>query len=710
MLRVRLVSLFTTFLLAACGGGGGGGGDGGGGSDNGFGLTQREEPQGLQIPTEVPDPSTLNRVRAFPNLSFDRPVKITHAGDDSGRLFVVEQQGIIRVFDDDDATATAPVFLDIRGRVSRAGNEEGLLGLAFDPDFDTNGYFYVYYSAAGPRRSVISRFTATGDDGDETSELILLQYNQPFNNHNGGELQIGDDGLLYISSGDGGSGGDPQNNAQDLDSYLGKVLRMELDGDAPTSNPFYTGGGGARDLVWAYGLRNPWRMTFDRVTGELWCGDVGQGAREEIDIIAEGDNLGWPLYEGELVFRNPTNRPRDDFNRPITEYGRGLGASVSGGLVYRGTTLTSMVGAYLYGDFISGRIWALVWDGEQVISNEQVATVPNPSSFGEDENGEMYVCSFDGNLYRFTENSGGPGETMPSLLSQTGFFRDTANRVPVAGVIAYDVNAAHWADGSTSERWIALPGEARIGFAETGAWNFPGGTIFVKQFNLAGRPVETRVLVNARSGWRGYSYRWNAGGTDATLVDEDGTTEDIPVPGGTQEWQFPARADCMTCHNAAAGYALSVRTRQLNRDFDYAARTDNQLRAWNNIGLFDRDIGDASQYGAFEDPYGSGPETARARSYLEVNCASCHLPNGPTAVNIDYRFDTAENAMNIFDVVPSNGSLGLPGERRAVAGAKEISTTWERMRRTGALRMPPRGSLLVDDQGVALVGAWIDSR
>jgi len=698
---MKFLGAFFAIVLAACGGSGGS-------SGSGFGLTQRQEPGDLGFPTGLAQPGPVDAVNAFPQLSFARPVKITHAGDGSDRLFVVEQDGVIRVFQNNPAVTSSAVWLDIRPLVSRAGNEEGLLGLAFDPDFSNNGYFYVYYSAAGPRRSVIARYTSSSGIVDAGSRLALLSFSQPFGNHNGGELLFGADGKLYVSSGDGGSGGDPQNNGQSLDTFLGKILRMNTDGTAPADNPFHTGTGGPRDYVWAYGLRNPWRMSFDRDTGDLWAGDVGQGAREEIDLIVRGGNYGWRLFEGRLTFNNPGNLPYDDYEPPVVDYGRGLGASVTGGYVYRGAANPSLAGAYFYADFVSGRVWALVRNGDDVVSNEQVVSVTNPSSFGEDEAGEMYVCSFDGNIYRF-EETGPADEDPPATLSASGLFDDLATLDPARGLIEYGVNAELWADGATKRRWIAVPGSSRILFDANGAWGFPVGTVIVKHFELEGTRVETRVLVHALSGWQGYAYRWNAAGTDADL-DEDGETFDVPVAGGTQEWTIPSSNDCMVCHNAAAGFVLGVRTHQLNREFDYPARTDNQLRAWNHIELFDRDIGDAGQYGALAEPFGAAGLDARARGYLDANCASCHRPGGPTAVNMDLRAGTAEGSMNVFDVVPSAGSIGTAEERRVVAGAKESSTLWDRMRRRDALGMPPIASHLVDEEAVDLIGAWIDSR
>ena len=353
--------------------------------------------------------------RAFAPLSFDDPVQLAYADDGTSRLFVVEQPGRIMALDNDRGAASASVFLDIRDRVRDAGVEEGLLGLAFDPEFRTNGHLFVYYSASGPRRSVLSRFSASAanpDSAEPDSEVVVMEFLQPYSNHNGGQILFGPDGNLYIGLGDGGGGGDPEGNGQDLSTLLGSVLRIDVSSSStespyrvPSDNPFVDGRpSGARPEIWAYGLRNPWRFTFDRETGDLWAGDVGQNRFEEIDIIMPGRNYGWNVMEGSHCF--PSDGVDCDptgFESPVADYAIGEnGCSVIGGYVYRGPRHPSLLGAYMYGDFCSGRIWALRHDGEQVTEQlELVDTDLQISAFGEDQEGELYVISYrDGRLYR----------------------------------------------------------------------------------------------------------------------------------------------------------------------------------------------------------------------------------------------------------------------------------------------------------------------
>ncbi len=356
--------------------------------------------------------SSLQLQVAFSNLSFARPVDLQHPGDGTDRIFVVEQAGVIKVFENNASATTAATFLDITGRVNDTGNEEGLLGLAFHPDYKNNGYFYVNYTATSPRRTVIARYRVNASNpnlADPNSEFILLTFNQPFENHNGGQIAFGPDGYLYIATGDGGSGGDPQGNGQNLQTLLGKILRIDVNitnagrnYGIPSTNPFAGNTAGNREEIYAYGLRNPWRMSFDPVTKWLWAGDVGQGRREEIDIIENGKNYGWNRMEGTLCY--PSGSPCDlpGLTKPIAEYDRTLGASVTGGYVYRSNKVPELAGAYIYADYVSGRIWSLRYDGVNPASNVLLLdTNLFIASFGVDKNLELYICAFDGRIYRF---------------------------------------------------------------------------------------------------------------------------------------------------------------------------------------------------------------------------------------------------------------------------------------------------------------------
>jgi glucose/arabinose dehydrogenase len=334
----------------------------------------------------------------------DAPVFLTHAGDGSGRLYVLEQPGRVKLFDRSGKAQGA--FLDIAGRVDYGG-ERGLLGLAFHPKYEENGRFFVYYSRRD--ENVVAEYRRTSaTKADADSERILLRMDDPFPNHNGGWLSFGPDGFLYIATGDGGSGGDPLRKGQSLRTLLGKILRIDVDGKVPYAippdNPFVDRSG-ARGEIWAYGLRNPWRDAFDRATGDLWIGDVGQNALEEIDVRAAGKggaNFGWNIMEGSRCF-NASSCDRSGLLRPVTEYPTQDGCAVTGGYVYRGSAFPSLVGAYFFGDYCNGRIFAL--DAAKGLRGETadrrlLDTELSISSFGEDEAGELYVIGHGGTVHR----------------------------------------------------------------------------------------------------------------------------------------------------------------------------------------------------------------------------------------------------------------------------------------------------------------------
>ena len=357
---------------------------------------------GCRVPAE-----TYRLEVAFPGLSFSRPVDLQDPGDGSGRLFVVEQAGVIRVFQNGPGTGSSEVFLDIRPLVDDAGNEEGLLGLAFHPHFRNNGYFYVNYTASGPDRTVIARYRADPRQpgrADPASGAEILSFEQPFSNHNGGQLAFGPDGFLYIAVGDGGSGGDPQGHAQNRATLLGSLLRIDVDAPAggrpygiPPDNPYAGNSQGWREEIFAYGLRNPWRFSFDPPTGRLWAADVGQNAYEEIDLIVAGGNYGWNLMEGAHCYLEADCDPAG-LVPPVWEYGHSQGRSVTGGYVVRGGS--TLNGAYVYADFVSGRIWALRLDAQGRPSNELLLESGlNISAFGRDAGGQLYLCAFDGRIY-----------------------------------------------------------------------------------------------------------------------------------------------------------------------------------------------------------------------------------------------------------------------------------------------------------------------
>lgn len=354
--------------------------------------------------TATDQPRSFRTEEAFPRLHFDFPVDITHSNDGTNRLFVVEQAGVIKVFENKRTTANASLFLDIRNKVSYGG-EAGLLGLAFHPDYRRNGYFYVNYTtkAAGKLQTVIVRYrvsTSSPSQADPASEKMLLRFDQPWDNHNGGAVKFGPDGYLYIATGDGGSWGDPHNNAQNKNVLLGKILRIDVNGTGkgnyaiPPDNPFAGNNEGFREEIYAYGLRNPWRISFDLPTNTLWAGDVGQNKHEEIDIIVKGGNYGWRRKEGIECYKPGRNCDDPSFIDPVLDLPQANGErSITGGFVYRGKRLPSLTGKYIFGDYVSGRIFALeTKQGKAVKNSLLVNKAGQISSFGVDADNELLIC------------------------------------------------------------------------------------------------------------------------------------------------------------------------------------------------------------------------------------------------------------------------------------------------------------------------------
>jgi Glucose / Sorbosone dehydrogenase len=404
----KLIRLFILFFLlpafitscnSSTDGGGTGGGDGGGGGSVTFGLQD-----------------------AFPGITFDRPVDFQNAGDGTNRVFLVEQKGVIEVVGSLSAVSGTGnsgksvvkqedinEFLNIQDRVLFDGGERGLLGLAFDPDFQNNGLFYVDYTADNPNRTVISRFSvkeSNPSQADPESELILLEFDQPSDHHKGGQVAFGpDDGFLYIAVGDGGAS---SYAAQDPSSLLGSILRIDVshteDGmnyAIPPDNPFAGNNSGFRKEIFAYGFRNPWRFSFDDANGRLYVGDVGEDRMEEIDVVENGKNYGWNIMEGSLCITPPTGCDTSGLELPILDYGRDEGGTIIAGRVYRGS-ISELFGKFIYGDFLSGTIWALSYNGSIVTDNKLIVDTDNLpiTAFGRDENGEIFVTSLGGTTYR----------------------------------------------------------------------------------------------------------------------------------------------------------------------------------------------------------------------------------------------------------------------------------------------------------------------
>ncbi len=694
-------------------------------------VTAQESPSPAPSAATAPaeKPTGIGLEKAFELLRFERPVFLTHAGDDSNRVFVVEQKGIIRVFQNEEDPTSCSVFLDISDRISREGNEEGLLGLAFHPDFKSNGQFFVHYSSSvEDMTSIVARFRVSEDDfstANPDSEEILLKQKQPYRNHNGGAIGFGPDGFLYISFGDGGKADDPHGNGQNLKTLLGSILRIDVDhqqGDLkyaiPADNPFAgdsVAAEGARPEIWAYGLRNVWRFSFDRKTGELWAADVGQNRFEDVNLIVKGGNYGWNRFEADEIFKEETDLAAGQHVPPVASYSHKWGLSITGGAVYRGQRYPDLDGVYFYGDYISGNMWSLKKNDDGDYESKLVRrTGRSIASFGEDQQGELFLCSFDGSIYRIVP-ADEPEDTFKDWadkISETDIFASIKKQTFSDDYHRYEVNAPFWSDNAIKHRYFWLPEGTKLGYRENGTWEIPVGGKIVKHFQQPNKkPIETRLILRTDAGWEAATYVWDKKGKDALLMPEGKQLEIWqPVPGRKKwapiTWHSPSSSECASCHTDAAGYVLGMNTAQLNRSQE--GKDVNQISQWLNSGILDIDQFDAEAAPEYCFPFDESADLeTRARVLLEVNCAMCHRPNGPGNANIDLRIAAQLEQTKIVGVKPAQTDLGIAGGLLIAPGDPERSLLLHRMKTLGQGRMPTIGSNQVDRQGTDLIEQWI---
>jgi glucose/arabinose dehydrogenase len=415
-MRRLLVVALVVGLVVACGGGGKSGSSGSGAGTATPPASKSSTASGASAASPSPAASqpagslpSVKLQRVFSQLTFKSLTGLYQVPD--GRWFALEQAGRLLEFPD-TPNARATEVMDLTDRATSEGAEEGLLGFAAAPDFPTGGVFYLYYTAPNPLREVLSRFRMQPGGGDvAASEQVLLEVADPFPNHNGGQLAFGPDGYLYLGLGDGGSARDPQHNGQNLNTLLAKILRIDVSGGGasyavPPDNPF-AGQKDARGEIWAYGMRNPWRFSFDKTTGELWVGDVGQDTREEVDVVTKGGDYGWSIMEGSQCLGGGSNCNRDGLLLPVFDYAnQGQNCAITGGFVYRGQTIGGLQGAYVFADYCSGIVWALRKQGSSLAGEGQIADAPFMiSSFAQGNDGELYVLEYSpngGGIYKLT--------------------------------------------------------------------------------------------------------------------------------------------------------------------------------------------------------------------------------------------------------------------------------------------------------------------
>jgi uncharacterized repeat protein (TIGR03806 family) len=683
--------------------------------------------------------------RAFPNLTFGNGHGVSgafQAPGDNTRWFVTELDGHIRAFANNPTASSTMMFLDISRHTEFSG-EQGLLGIAFHPNFPADPRAFVSYTTRvnGPLQSRISQFTS--NDGGVTlnpaSEVVLVTVNQPAANHNGGFIAFGPDGMLYFGLGDGGSESDPWGtigNGQNTQTLLGKMLRIDVSGSngpvlykIPPTNPFagnaacnFDTGSSPTNCpeIYAWGLRNPWRGSFDKLTGKLWIGDVGQDKWEEVDQVNLGGNYGWRCREGANAYF-PTvcgTAPPASLIDPVAQFFHTSSTgyyAVIGGYVYRGSSIPALFGQFVFADFLNGLYTVDSNSAPPTVTLSNLISIGglSISAFAQDQNGELLAVGYGGQLFQLISTTGGGTNPIPDNLSGTGCVNASNPTQPAPGLIPYAPNAPFWSDGASKRRWLGLPDGTRIDTSgANGDWNFPNGTVLMKDFTIGGQLIETRLFMRHPDGvWAGYDYQWNAGQTDATRVING---VDLSVAG--QAWHIPSEAECMRCHTAAAGYSLGLETGQQNGNFSYppapappfTGLNANQLLTLNAIGLFTPALTNPAAQPLIPNPQDTSvPLDQRARAWLHTNCSQCHRPGGGTTVYLDLRYTTAMASTNTCNAMPVD-DLGITGAKVITPGNPSASILYVRMTQRGtADQMPPLASNLLDAQGAALLNQWI---
>jgi putative heme-binding domain-containing protein len=732
-----------------------------------YGIAQRVPWTTSRILGSPEPPPPYRTERAYPKLTFHNPLDIAFAPG-LNRVFVAEQGGNIYSFPNDDGCAKADLFADLHtaaqgiDQVPFARGVSNVYGFAFHPHFEQHRFVYVCYTLdiappkghapltpmdqAGTR---VSRFAVTRDNPpriEPASEQVLLTWFA--GGHNAGCVKFGPDGDLYVSTADGGDPDppDPFNTGQDISDLMCSVLRIDVDHPAagkpysiPADNPFVHTPG-ARPEVYAYGLRNPWRFSFDRATGQLWLGDVGWELWESVDCVKPGGNYGWSIMEGPNPVHPNGQRGPTPITPPALALSHTEAASLTGGVVYRGKKLPELVGHYLFGDWQTSLLWAAKVKGDTLEPHRTIArTDQRIVAFGEDAGGEPIIVDHQGGgLWRIVRNDStiDPAR-FPRKLSETGLFANTREQAPAPGVIAFSINAPQWMDGAVARRWVAVPGDGQVTWGK-GVWGddkpaWPANSVLARTLRVPGKsdaqpgpPIETQVLHFDGKHWNAYTYAWNDSHTDADLVGAEGDARGVSFPesknaaqnaahgGGTapRQWHFASRAQCLTCHNVWNDYALAFNTPQLDRDEQFGDRTDNEARTFRHLGLL------LEPKPAWDDPHTEratltnpyGPSTnlnERARSYLAVNCSVCHRFGGGGAALFDVRKELAPAKLNLIDARPNLGTFNLRDARIICPGEPARSVLVYRMAKLGRGRMPHIGSDRVDAEGLDLIQSWI---
>ena len=703
--------------------------------EDAVGAGRRQPWTASRIQGSPEPPAPYKIVAAFPGISFDVPTSIEEVPG-INRLLVTERGGKVFSFAKRSNVKKADLLVDLVELLPAqlAGKGVSLFDAEFHPQFEENRFLYVSYGHPGDNGHIrVSRLTLTDSlplQVMPNSEQVVITWRST--GHNGGCLEFGKDRYLYISTGDGSGPNPPdgRTTGQDLSDLLGAVLRIDVDestGDSaysiPEDNPFVEQPH-ARPEIWAYGLRNPWKIGVDRETGATFAADNGWETWEMVHRIVRGGNCGWPIREGRAALRTEVPPGPTPIRPPVKDHPHTEANSVIGGPVYRGSKLPDLNGSFIYGDYITGTIWALGPDSDKgYATTTLVDTDQRIVAFSEGAAGEIFVLDYDftGQIYELVPSGlEDTSASFPRRLSETGLFVSLDELRPADGVVPYSVTASRWTDGAEARRWVAIPGDGQIQLAPRTAdpGKYPDGTVFVKHLSLPQEdgdsliPLETQILHYGDSQWQTYSYLWDEAGQEAHLVESVGTnrpvtTLDAAGNAADRTWRVSATNECKLCHNPGSHFVLGFTPNQLNRPLD-ASPAKNQLSALASQGV----IGEAPRIevdssSRLVDPHDESQSIQdRARSYLHANCAVCHHPGGNAIVSFYLRRDMPFGELNT-NKGTGIGTFGMDHAKIIVPGDPYRSVLFYRMSKLGYARMPYIGSRVVDSFGVGLIEQWI---
>lgn len=643
------------------------------------------------------------------------------------KIIVIENAGKIWGLPTNLKATEKELLIDLKAKHPQLDHA---YGIAFHPKWRQNREVFITYTL-GPGvedGTKLARFKLSSLSPliiDPESEEGLLTWLS--GGHNGAHLQFGPDGFLYISAGDAEvpSPPDPRNTGQDNSDFLSSILRIDVDKKdegknyaVPADNPFI-GKPNTRPEIWAFGFRNPWKICFDQ-KGRLWCGDVGWELWEMIHLVERGTNHGWSVTEATQSVKPHLLSPLAPIKPPVIAHPHTEAASITGGYVYHGKVFPELEGAYVYGDYETGKIWALWHDGSKITRHEEIADTPHKIvTFGQLADGEIIYAHWGkpSSFHRLTRNPAtGNTALFPRKLSETGLFQNTAKQTPAEGVYEFNVAEPMWQDRLKGRRFIALPGdttvEAIILRKKDGSRNgekvtWPKDAVLVKTLSTPDSPsrlVETQILHNDGETWTGYSYRWNEAQTDAELINANGEDAAIPLKDADPvQHRFHARAECIRCHTPWTGFALGFQPQQLTTINGQSAReTAIQL------GLVNASFFETSSARLVSSHDDKADLEARARSWLHANCAHCHRKNGGGSVALKVNIDLPLLETELIGENPLRGDMGISDARLIAPGVPAHSALLARIGRTGSGRMPIIGSQEVDQHAFELLWAWIE--